>query len=89
MFDNTIDALKQKSQRTQKVTVILKDANQYYKLLKDSYPNINLHENTFSLEVDTKETTNQLMLKLIDLGANIIEIKTNDDLENLFLNLSK
>lgn len=89
VFDDTIDVLKQKSERTQKITVTLKDAKLYINPLKESYPNISLHGNTFSLEVDTKETSDSFLLKLIELGAHIVEIKTNEDLEALFLNLSK
>ncbi len=89
VFDDTIEVLKQKSERTQKLTVTIKNAKKYINLLKESYPNISLHENTLSLEVDTKETSDSFLLKLIEIGAHIVEIKTNEDLEALFLNLSK
>ncbi|MCK0109751.1 ABC transporter ATP-binding protein [Flavobacteriaceae bacterium S0825] len=89
VFDDTIDVLKQKSGRSQKVMITLKDAKQYVNPLKDSCNNIYLKGSTLSIEVDTKEAIDSILLKLIELGAHIVEVKTNEDLEDLFLNLSK
>lgn len=89
VFNDTIDVLKQKSNRSQKITVVLKESKRFFTPLKEVFPTINIHENTISLAIDSKKTTDDFMLKLIELKAHIIEIKTNENLENLFLNLSK
>lgn len=91
VFDDTIETLKEKSIKTQKVTVVLKDAQSKYQQLKETYSNLILNENTLSLslEVDKKKDIDGFLLKLIQSGADILEIKTNEGLEDLFLKLSK
>jgi ABC-2 type transport system ATP-binding protein len=88
VYDGSINKLKELSNKTQKVSVTLKDANYFYQQLKIIY-DIDIDENTIYMESTEKKVLDEFLISLIQAGATIVEVKTDDKLENLFLHFSK
>lgn len=89
LFDGTLDALKKKADYGQKIEITFKEAPQWFNTLKETYSTVRLEENTIYLEAEHQDTIQKLLLTLLEGGVHITELKTNKNLEHLFLNLTE
>jgi ABC-2 type transport system ATP-binding protein len=89
VFDDTMEKLKAKTNGAQKLYLTLKRARDWLEYLENKYPKLSLFGDTFCVETKNEKEVGEILLSLISEGAIITEMKTNEGLEELFLNLIK
>ena len=90
VFDGTIEELQTKSKTNQqKIAITLSEAMPWFEQLNVKYRKLSLEENIIRFETDNKEEIKDILLFLLTNGAEILEMKTIEGLEDLFLKLSK
>ncbi|WP_299157747.1 ATP-binding cassette domain-containing protein [uncultured Tenacibaculum sp.] len=90
VFDGTIEELKAKSKTNkQKIAITLKETTPWFEQLNVKYKKLSLEENTIRFETENKEEIKEILLFLLTSEAEILEMKTVEGLEDLFLKLSK
>lgn len=90
VFDGTIEELKVKAKNNkQKVAITLKKTMPWFEQLNEKYKGLYLEENTICFETTKKEEIKEMLLFLLTNEAEILEMKTAEGLEDLFLKLSK
>lgn len=90
VFDGTIEELKAKwKTNKQKIAITLKETTPWFEQLNVKYKKLSLEENTIRFETENKEEIKEILLFLLISEAEILEMKTVEGLEDLFLKLSK
>lgn len=90
VFDGTIEELQIKSKTNkQKIAITLKETIPWFEQLNVKYKKLSLEDNTIRFETKNKEEIKDIILFLLTNDAEILEMKTIEGLEDLFLKLSK
>lgn len=89
VFQNTIDTLKEKTNGIKNIYLKLDNPKHWFDKIKVKHHKATLLDTIICIEVKDQLAVNNLLIDLLEQGAVVKELSSNEGLENLFLQLTK
>lgn len=89
VFQDTIDVLREKTKTHKTLFLTLEHPEKWLQKIQHVFPKAMLVEHTIQIEPYNQSQLNTLLANLLQQGATIKELTTNESIENVFLELTK